>query len=310
MLSLGREITTTHGHYIDNLFIDGNGTIVVAELKRGRATRDIISQVLDYAAFVNRLDWPQVAQIYRTNMNAELDAAYHNMFAFPLDYSKKPEHRLLLVSESLAPNAFDTARYLIEGGTPLAVINFRYIELNGSKLLDLETVLGEIPGQHRMVQPLNTALVETGTGLSARIFASAAQRLPGIALKQGWPLKYRINKRTLPFVANHWPTNFSDCHLRIDDYWGGLNLTLVAKTESVPGLESFLIDHHPFWHDAFPAEKLDRPRSAFFEFNAKKPAPDSHDDQSIAALMERVEAMTGVMVPLVDRYFKEVHPDE
>ena len=35
MLSLGTEIVTRHGHYIDNLFLDGNGCLVVAELKRG-----------------------------------------------------------------------------------------------------------------------------------------------------------------------------------------------------------------------------------------------------------------------------------
>jgi RecB family endonuclease NucS len=39
MISLGKEIPTSHGHFIDNLFIDGNGVLVAAELKRGRSPR-------------------------------------------------------------------------------------------------------------------------------------------------------------------------------------------------------------------------------------------------------------------------------
>ena len=41
MLSLGMEIPTAHGHSIDNLYLDGNGHLVVAELKRGKSPRDV-----------------------------------------------------------------------------------------------------------------------------------------------------------------------------------------------------------------------------------------------------------------------------
>src|SRR3954466_11944322 len=59
MLSLGTEIVTRHNHYIDNLFLDADGTVVAAEIKRGRTPRDVVAQTLDYAAFISTLDWPE-----------------------------------------------------------------------------------------------------------------------------------------------------------------------------------------------------------------------------------------------------------
>ena len=46
MLSLGMEIPTRHDHWIDNLFVDANGCLVVAELKRGVTPRDVTATTL------------------------------------------------------------------------------------------------------------------------------------------------------------------------------------------------------------------------------------------------------------------------
>ena len=60
MQSLGRETETQHGHAIDNLFLDGDGHLVVAELKRGKSPRDVTAQAVDYGAYVSRLDWERI----------------------------------------------------------------------------------------------------------------------------------------------------------------------------------------------------------------------------------------------------------
>jgi hypothetical protein len=60
MISLGCEIPTHHGHYVDNLLIDATGTLVAVEIKRGQSPSDVVAQMLDYAAFVSGLGWSDV----------------------------------------------------------------------------------------------------------------------------------------------------------------------------------------------------------------------------------------------------------
>ena len=54
MLSLGMELVTKYG------LLDGNGTPVAAEMKRGRTPRDVVAQLIDYASFIAGLDWQAV----------------------------------------------------------------------------------------------------------------------------------------------------------------------------------------------------------------------------------------------------------
>ena len=77
MLSLGTEITTHHNHSIDNLFLDGNGCLVVAELKRGKAPRDVTAQAVDYGAYASRLGWEQIDGLCQKRHGGKpLDEAY------------------------------------------------------------------------------------------------------------------------------------------------------------------------------------------------------------------------------------------
>ncbi len=76
MLSLGMEITTAHGHSIDNLYLDGNGHLVVAELQRGKSPKDVTAQVADYGAYARRLDRAQIDAICQKRHRTGLDETY------------------------------------------------------------------------------------------------------------------------------------------------------------------------------------------------------------------------------------------
>ena len=135
MLSLGREIVTTHDHSIDNLYIDGNGCLVVAELKRGRTPRNVTAQAVDYGAYVSRLDWERVDALCRKRHGgASLDEAFRASFGIDLHKSSNPEHRLLIVAETFDPSVQDAAAYLINTGVNLTLLAFRFFELKGAKL--------------------------------------------------------------------------------------------------------------------------------------------------------------------------------
>ena len=49
---IGRQVYTDYGKYIDLLAIDGDGNLVVLELKRNRTPREVVAQLLDYGPWV------------------------------------------------------------------------------------------------------------------------------------------------------------------------------------------------------------------------------------------------------------------
>jgi RecB family endonuclease NucS len=52
LLVIGRQVRTVFGGRIDLLCINGDGDVVIVELKRGQTPREITAQALDYASWV------------------------------------------------------------------------------------------------------------------------------------------------------------------------------------------------------------------------------------------------------------------
>jgi RecB family endonuclease NucS len=63
-LPIGRQESTNHGGRIDLLAIAPDGSLVLIELKRDRAPREIVAQALDYASWVEDLTAEKIVQIY------------------------------------------------------------------------------------------------------------------------------------------------------------------------------------------------------------------------------------------------------
>ena len=66
LLIIGRQIQTDRGKRLDLLGIDSEGALRVFELKRGRAPRDAVAQVLEYGAWVQRLSHEDVVEIFQS----------------------------------------------------------------------------------------------------------------------------------------------------------------------------------------------------------------------------------------------------
>ncbi len=307
MLSLGREITTRHGHSIDNLFVDGNGCLVVAELKRDKTPSNMAAQVIHYAAHVSKLEWGDVEDICRKHRDCDLDAAFRQCFARPLVRSEKLDHRLLILAQRYDPSVVDSALYLINNGTPLALLQFAYFEVGGTNLFEVRTVLGEIPDQ-----PTTGAAAEeqsTGTpeeGHAAWLFATVVERLPEIAERQGWSVKHKTNRQSLLLASEAWPTRIGDCRLQLD-VWkkDALQLSVNVKTDAVPGLWELLGSRRDEWHDAFPGEFGNPPYPAVYSNLSYAVAmPEVGDSGAVRDVLGRMDAMARVMVPLLDEYFE------
>ena len=307
MLSLGTEITTRYGHSIDNLFVDGNGCLVVAELKRGKTPPDMAAQVIHYAAHASKLDWDDLEPICKKRHRCDLGDAFRQCFGRPLVRSQKLDHRLLILAERYDPSMVDSALYLINNGTPLTLLRFTYFEVGGTNLLEVRSVLGEIPDQPAVgaAQP-STGVGWPDEGHAAWLFSSVAESLPEMAERQGWRVKYKINKQSLPFASDSWPTALGDCHLRVD-MWkkDALQLRMTMKDEAVPGLIGFLESRRNMWRDAFPAEfATPSHTTSYSNLSYGVPIPAVGDAKAIGEVADRVEAMARVMVPLLDEYFE------
>jgi len=63
VLIIGRQVTTNLNTFIDLLGIDKSGNTVIIELKRAKTPRETIAQLLEYASFVETLDYAQLNTI-------------------------------------------------------------------------------------------------------------------------------------------------------------------------------------------------------------------------------------------------------
>ena len=65
ILIIGRQVTTNLNTFIDLLGIDNLGNTVVIELKRDKTPRETLAQLLEYASFVEKLDYSQLNDIFQ-----------------------------------------------------------------------------------------------------------------------------------------------------------------------------------------------------------------------------------------------------
>ncbi len=304
MLSLGMEIETRHGHYIDNLFLDGNGCLVVAELKRGPTPRDVTAQLIDYAAYVSRLAWSDVEEVCgRRHDGTGLDEAYRQCFGRPLVRAEKIDLRLLIVAESYEPSVTDAALFLINNGTQLALLQFTYFEVGESKLFEVRTVLGEIPEQ--IATTAEDAPATPEEGRVNWVLASVAERMPDIARRHEWPLRHFVRKQSMPFLSEDWPTTLDQCQLALS--LGSkemMGLRLKFRHDDLPGLRKLLEDSGDGWREQFPASFAEPPYPSVYTTLAYEvPMPEMGDTAALAEVAQQTEKLAEAMVPLLDEYF-------
>jgi hypothetical protein len=305
MLSIGCEMNTTLGHAIDNLFIDGNGTLVVCEAKRGKAPREVISQLLDYAAFVDGLSWDDLEKYCQKRHKKTIDAACQEVFGRVFPKDAKLSHRLMVLAENFDEQIMKQALYLIGVGTPLILIQFSYFHAGEAEILQIETALGQIPEQASKTSITKTAMRDT-QGADTWLFSTVGAALPDIAVKQGWDLSYKVNKQSLPFHLAGWPHPLGDCQLRIDSFkTGTLAFRFSFRKQFLPGLERHLLDSRDQWHSGFPAE-LEQPpyETAFTCFSYELPFPAVGDGAAMNDIISKVESMGTALIPVIELYFE------
>lgn len=132
---IGRQVRTAYDKLIDLLAIDGDGNLVVLELKRDKTYRDIVSQVLDYGSWVKTLTPQEIGQIYSDYQRnrkevrtvESIDKSYCRYFGVDeMPEELNESHTLIIVASTLDPSTERIVHYLREShDVPINAVFFR-----------------------------------------------------------------------------------------------------------------------------------------------------------------------------------------
>ena len=142
-LVVGRQVPTDHGGYIDLLALDESGTVIVLELKRDRTDREAVSQVLDYASWVQELGYEDIASIYLayqakwlSGSTASLQDAFKAYFGVEIPEEINSSHEMVIVATDLHPESERVVRYLQGNyGVPVNAVFFSFFQDGDSEYL-------------------------------------------------------------------------------------------------------------------------------------------------------------------------------
>ena len=123
---IGRQVTAIVGEsglYPDLIGIDTEGDLVMVELKKGKTPREVIAQILEYAAWGCSLDYDdlnKLAQGYYRKNDCVFNKSIYDLYkeAFFPDAEEEPEiefnrnQKLFIVAEDISPVVKEVALHL------------------------------------------------------------------------------------------------------------------------------------------------------------------------------------------------------
>ena len=157
-LWIGRQTSATDERgtiFPDLLGIDSKGNLVIAELKKGRTPREIVAQLLDYAAWSDGLSEPQIRKIaekHFENQGKFEDKTFDESFRTAFDMSETDElpelnkgHlRLFIVAEEIPERVASVCRFLRDShGMDINCIAVSMFKTKSDEVLvSTETIIG------------------------------------------------------------------------------------------------------------------------------------------------------------------------
>ncbi len=138
---VGRQSSTASGP-LDLLGVDSGGRLVVFELKRGTLYRDAVAQVIDYASYLNTMDFDRLykhieehSRQLGTQKIKDFDGWYSETHP-----NKNPEEslkppRMVLVGLGVDDTTERIVEYLASNGTNISLLTFYGFIQEGTTLL-------------------------------------------------------------------------------------------------------------------------------------------------------------------------------
>lgn len=125
---VGRQ-TDTPGGPLDLLGVDGDGRLVIFELKKGTLTRDAVAQILDYASYLDELD-PEELSLHISDRSGKAGvnkienflAWYQEQFAKSFNGNQKP--RMILVGLGADERTRRMVSFMTKSDLEVSLITF------------------------------------------------------------------------------------------------------------------------------------------------------------------------------------------
>lgn len=135
LLVIGSELRTPHDKRLDLLAIDGDGNLHVLELKRGRSSREVVAQILDYGSWVSTLSRDDVIDIADKHLDQPFEAAFEDIFGIAPPDEVNTELQMTVVASELDSSSERIVTYLRGFGVPINAVFFSYLEDEGRRYL-------------------------------------------------------------------------------------------------------------------------------------------------------------------------------
>jgi hypothetical protein len=157
---IGRQSRTDFGKELDLLAVDQTGATVIIELKLGEATRDVVAQAIEYAAWVSSLSRERIDEIasdYSTKQGGSAKGVadlYDDVFPAKVEVGESEERlsdrvtfnyrqRIVIFAEQLPGQVEQTLRYLrTQFGADVTGIVFTVHKSGGDVLISTDMSVG------------------------------------------------------------------------------------------------------------------------------------------------------------------------
>jgi len=148
ILIIGRQVTTNLNTFIDLIGIDEQGNSVIIELKRNKTPRETLAQLIEYASFIDNLDYDQLNEIFQNYSGEEVELeAYHQQYFEnngDQNISWNKSSKLVIVAEDITPEIKQTSLYLRKKGLDVYCIEFKYFVNNSNiRIISSDFVVGD-----------------------------------------------------------------------------------------------------------------------------------------------------------------------
>ncbi|HPC43395.1 MAG TPA: endonuclease NucS [Spirochaetota bacterium] len=223
ILIIGRQVTTNLNTFIDLLGVDKYGNSVVIELKRDKTPRETLSQLLEYASFIEMLDYTQLNQIFLAYSSEGIDLAdYHKQYFSNEDSSNvsfNKHIKLMIIGQEISREVKQTSGYLRKNGIDIYSLEFKYFQTeSGEKIISSDFVIGDEDFKREEVissslpkvdeKTFMQSLDENGKIIYNRLFEFAKKnKLVIIWGSKGFSLNYSVNNNNVALLFGYPPNS-------------------------------------------------------------------------------------------------------
>ena len=180
---VGRQLMTSGGP-LDLLGVDQDGKLVVFELKRGSMPRETLTQAIDYASWLDSLEFDELARRISSHQPVgverdfdDFDDWYAEQFAEDQAQQLRPT-RIVVVGLGIEPGAERMAHWLADKGVDIEAVTFHAFEHDARTVLARQVEVSSedvAPSKNRSAQPRPDPLRRAAEFQAAEAYRSAHQ---------------------------------------------------------------------------------------------------------------------------------------